>query len=136
MTKIMIFGTFDMVHPGHEDFFRQARALASDPFLVVSIARDSVVSRVKGKAPRYSELERLRTVGAHDLVDHVVLGDEVGYVAHIQKVNPDIIALGYDQGGEYVSNLKRDLKEAGLRTTVKRTKAHKPEVFKTSKLVI
>ncbi len=135
MTKIMIFGTFDMVHPGHEDFFRQARALAPNPFLVVSIARDSVVLRVKGKASRHSEIERLQVVGAHAAVDHVILGDEVGYMAHIKKVNPDIIALGYDQTGEFVADLRRDLKEAGLSTRIKRTRSHKPEIFKTSKLI-
>ncbi len=134
MRKIMIFGTFDMVHPGHEDFFRQARALVNDPFLVVSIARDSAVLRIKGVAPRRIEMERLQIVGAHAAVDHAILGDEIGYMGHIKKINPYIIALGYDQEGEYVSDLKRDLIEAGLQTQIKRLKSHRPEIYKTSKL--
>ena len=132
--KVMIFGTFDMVHPGHEHFFLQARALASDPFLVVSIARDSAVMRIKEMPARNSELVRLQIVGAHPSVDYALLGDEVGYMGHIRKVNPDIIALGYDQTGEYVSGLKRDLKEAGLSTRVRRMRAHMPWTYKTSRL--
>ncbi len=132
MKKIMIFGTFDMVHPGHEDFFHQARALAPDPFLVVSIARDSAVLRIKGRPARLVELERLQIVGAHEAVDHAILGDEIGYMSHIKNLKPDIIALGYDQDGEYVTDLNRDLKEAGLLTQVKRLKPHKPEIYKTS----
>jgi FAD synthetase len=134
MKKIMIFGTFDMVHPGHENFFLQARGLATDPFLIVSIARDSVVLRIKGMSPRRSEMERLQIVGAHTAVDHAILGDEIGYMGHIKNIRPDFIALGYDQGGEYVMDLKRDLEEAGLSTRVKRMKAHKPDIYKTSKL--
>lgn len=130
----MIFGTFDIVHPGHEDFFRQARALAKNPFLVVSIARDSAVLRIKGRPPQRVEMERLQVVGAHAAVDQAILGDELGYMGHIKKVNPDIIALGYDQGGEYVADLKRDLKEAGLSTKIMRMKSHKPHIYKTSKL--
>ena len=38
MTRIMVFGTFDMIHAGHEDLFRQARALAKEPYLIVSVA--------------------------------------------------------------------------------------------------
>ncbi len=55
MTRIMVFGTFDMIHEGHADLFRQARALASDPYLIVSVARDAVAQRIKGNRPRHSE---------------------------------------------------------------------------------
>ncbi|MDP3645707.1 MAG: adenylyltransferase/cytidyltransferase family protein [bacterium] len=134
MAKIMIFGTFDMVHPGHEDFFRQARELAEDPFLVVSIARDSSVTRIKGTAPRNQEEERLQNVRAHPLVDEVLLGDEEGYMTHIKKIQPTIIALGYDQEGEYVRDLERDLNDAGLLIQIIRLQSHKPEIFKTSKM--
>jgi|GEM_PF-493494 len=134
-TKIMVFGTFDMVHQGHEDLFRQARSLASNPHLVVSLARDSSVARIKGAQARRSETERLALVRAHELVDEAVLGDVRGYMDHIRAVVPDIIALGYDQTGEYVDNLETDLREAGLTTRVVRLAAHKPEEYKTSKLL-
>ena len=130
----MVFGTFDMIHKGHEDLFRQARALAADPYLIVSVARDSAVERIKGMRPRHSELERLANIKSHKLADKVVLGDEVGYIAHIMAAKPDIIALGYDQSGEYVEHLEKDLTAAGYRSKVIRLEAFEPETYKTSKL--
>jgi cytidyltransferase-like protein len=134
MKKIMVFGTFDMVHPGHEDLFRQARALAPDPHIIVSVARDVVAERIKGFRPHHSEDERRKTVAAHRLVDEAVLGDAEGYIGHIRATMPDIIALGYDQKGEYVERLEKDLKDAGMDTRVVRLEAFKPETYKTSKL--
>ena len=142
MTRIMVFGTFDMIHAGHEDFFKQARALvnseqsrgAAQPYLTVSVARDSAVQRVKGMRPKHSEEERLNLVKAHPLVDDAILGDEDGYMKHIRANMPDIIALGYDQAGEYVQRLEEDLRAAGLKTQIVRLKPHRPDVFKTSKL--
>jgi glycerol-3-phosphate cytidylyltransferase len=135
MTKIMVFGTFDMVHAGHEDLFRQARALGAEPQLIVSVARDSSVLRIKGAQARNDESERLVIVRSHASVDEAVLGDAEGYIEHIKAIAPDIIALGYDQEGEYVHALERDLAAAGLATRVIRLAAYKPGEFKTSKLL-
>jgi cytidyltransferase-like protein len=134
-TRIMAFGTFDMVHEGHEDFFRQARSLASEPYLIVSVARDVVVTRVKGEKPRRSERERRELLERSKLVDEVVFGQEDGYIEHITAARPDIIALGYDQRGEYVDNLERDLTNAGLKVKVVQLQAFRPETYKTSKLI-
>ena len=135
MQRVMVFGTFDMIHAGHEDLFQQARGRVAEPFLIVSVARDSSVLRIKGVLPRRGEGERLHLVQAHRLVDEAILGDEEGYIAHIATAQPDIIALGYDQVGEYVENLEKDLHNAGLKTKIVRLVAHEPEVFKTSKLL-
>lgn len=132
MKRIMIFGTFDMIHPGHVDLFRQARALDVEPYLIVSIARDTSVSRIKGTAARNNENERLGVVQAHPLVDDVLLGDEEGYMHHIKSVNPDIIALGYDQVGEYVDHLEESLRAANMTTEIVYLKAYQPELYKTS----
>ena len=131
----MVFGTFDIVHPGHEDLFRQARALAEKPYLIVSVARDTIAARIKGFSPRHHEAERLALVAAHPLVDKTVMGDETGYTKHIVEAKPDIIALGYDQAGEFVEHLEEDLKKGGLPVRIIRLAAHKPDVYKTSKLL-
>lgn len=133
-TRIMVFGTFDMVHEGHADLFRQARALALHPYLIVSVARDRVAERIKGMNPRTREEERMRTVEGNEYVDKAVLGDEEGYIGHIRTNKPDIIALGYDQEGEFVENLEKDLRDAEMKTRVVRLAAFKPELYKTSKL--
>lgn len=134
MTRIVVFGTFDMVHAGHEDLFRQARAQAPEPYLIVSIATDKNVERIKGKKPRHSQDERREAVAADPLVDEAVIGDEDGYISHIAELRPDIIALGYDQEGEYVDSLENDLTKAGIGAKVTRLRAFEPDRFKTSKL--
>ncbi len=130
----MVFGTFDMIHEGHENMFRQARALGEEPHLIVSLARDSIAARVRGYSPRNNEEMRRRALAEHSLVDEAILGDESGYMQHIVSIKPDIIALGYDQKGEYVQNLEKDLRAAGLTTRTVRMQSYKPETFKTSKL--
>jgi len=135
MTKIMVFGTFDIVHEGHADLFRQARALAPYPYLIVSIARDKVAERIKGIKPKNSEEARRAAVARHALVDEAVLGDDAGYIGHIRANMPDIIALGYDQKGEFVENLEKDLHDAEIKTRIVQLGAFKPEVYKTSKLI-
>ncbi len=134
MKKVMVFGTFDIIHPGHENFFRQARAIAKNPYLIVSVARDVNVARIKSFQPRHSEIERRDAVARHPLVDRAVLGDAERYIEHIRTNMPDAIALGYDQSGEYVDHLEEDLRAAGLHTKIVRLKAFKPDIYKTSKL--
>ena len=130
----MVFGTFDMLHEGHLDFFRQARALAEDPHLIVSIARDANVARIKGSLPWKGEKERLALVVKNALVSEAVLGDSEGYIEHIVAAKPDIIALGYDQTGEYVESLEKHLAGKGVIARVVRLAALQPETYKTSKL--
>ncbi len=134
MTRIMVFGTFDILHEGHLDFFRQARSLAPDAQLIVSVARDASTERVKGERPKNNELFRMKEIEACRLVDEVVLGDKEGFITHILEARPDIIALGYDQASEYVRDLPAELSNAGLQTKVVRLKAFKPHIYKTSKL--
>jgi cytidyltransferase-like protein len=134
MTRVMVFGTFDMIHKGHEDLFRQARALAPDAHLIVSVARDVSAARVKGQRPRNSEDARLKAISRTPGVDEALLGDEEGRIKHIAAMRPDIIALGYDQAGEYVEDLEKELLAAGLTTKVVRLNAFQPDIYKTSKL--
>jgi cytidyltransferase-like protein len=133
-TRIMVFGTFDMIHKGHEDLFRQARGLAPHPHLIASVARDAAVERIKGHLPRHGQDARRALLAAHHLVDDAVLGDSEGYVSHIVAARPDIIALGYDQEGEYVQTLGADLAAAGLHPRIVRLQPFEPETYKTSKL--
>lgn len=133
-TRVMVFGTFDMIHKGHENLFAQARALAPHPYLIVSVARDASVVRIKGHKPHVGEEARRAALASHYLVDNAVLGDAEGYVPHIVAAKPDIIALGYDQEGEYVQKLEADLAAAGLHPRIVRLSAFEPETYKTSKL--
>lgn len=124
-----------MIHGGHEALFRAARALAEDTYLIVSVARDVNVARIKGRMPRNVETVRREQLHAHPLVDEVVLSDIDEYIPHIVNAQPDIIALGYDQEGEYVTRLAADLALRGLSPHIVRLEPHEPHIYKTSKLI-
>ena len=49
--KVMIFGTFDKFHPGHINFLKQSEQYGD--YLIVVVARDITVKKLKGKMPYY-----------------------------------------------------------------------------------
>ncbi len=130
-TRILVFGTFDILHEGHVDFFQQARALAPNPYLMVSIARDTNVARIKQVSPHFLETQRLAAVQGLALVDEAMLGAVEDYLAHIVELRPDIIALGYDQV-HYTDGLADKLRERGLDVRIKRLESFHPERYKSS----
>jgi len=128
-TRIMVFGTFDGLHRGHLNFFKQARNLQQFPFLIVSIARNKNVLKIKGKYPVLNEKKRIILVQKCKLVDKAVLSGIKNHIPHIIKEKPDIIALGYDQKA-YVKNLKKDSKNKGLLVKIVRLKAYQEKTYK------
>jgi cytidyltransferase-like protein len=128
-TKIMIFGTFDGLHKGHLNFFRQAKNFTKNSFLIVSIARDKNVLRIKGYKPTFNEIKRQALVKKCKVVNKVVLAGETNYLHHILKENPSVIALGYDQKA-YVKELTKDLKNKKLSIKIIRLKPYKEKIYK------
>ncbi len=92
--RVLTFGTFDGFHPGHRFYLEQAERLGE---LWVVIARDSTVLQVKACAPLRSETERKEAIEREFPTAHVLLGDPEDFLAPIRDVQPDLIALGYDQ---------------------------------------
>lgn len=92
----MVFGVFDGVHEGHRYFLREAKKLGER--LIVVIASDESAKSLKGKTPRMNFEERLRALEAEKLADEIVTGDETaGTWKVLERHQPDVIALGYDQ---------------------------------------
>ncbi|MFZ2192930.1 MAG: adenylyltransferase/cytidyltransferase family protein [Candidatus Moraniibacteriota bacterium] len=130
MKKIMAFGTFDVYHKGHENYLRQAKKLGE--YLVVVVARDKNVLRIKKQDTRNKEQERLKEIKLSGLVDEVVLGNLKDRYKIIEKYRPSVIALGYDQKVDLVE-LKDKLKKFNLNAKIVRLKSFKPEIYKSSK---
>ncbi len=134
--KIMVFGTFDVFHPGHQDFFRQAKKFGD--FLVVVVAKDKNVNNIKGAWPKNNEKKRLEIVNRYKSVDKAVLGnknDAKGYKYKIlQEEKPDVICLGYDQRVNE-KELQKKLKEYRMdKVKVARLKPYKEGIYKSSLL--
>lgn len=121
MIKVMVFGTFDGLHSGHINFFKQAKKHGD--YLIVVVARDKTVKRVKNRLPSHNEKERLRIVQDCQLVNEARLGYEEDPYRIIKEIRPDVVGLGYDQKA-FVDNLPKELKQNNLKTEIYRMKAY------------
>lgn len=126
MTRVVCAGTFDHLHPGHIDFLRQAKVLGDE--LIVIVARDENVMRIKGIKPAHDEDCRKMNVeqtGIPDRVVHGYLNSDLFVI--LKELSPDIVALGYDQrvSEDEVKNRLPDC-------TVVRMKPFHPDKFKSS----
>lgn len=95
--KVLVFGTFDGVHPGHLHFLNEAKKLGD---LYVSVSSDESALQRKGKQPIHNLKERIVAIKDLNVAVDVLEGDKTlnDWVA-IKIVKPDIIALGFDQYG-------------------------------------
>ena len=94
MRRVMAQGTFDILHPGHVHYLRESAALGDE--LVVVIARDD---RVGDRKDLYMDEESRRVVvEALEAVDEAVLGSEADIFESVERLRPDVITIGHDQG--------------------------------------
>ncbi len=100
MKKIITYGTFDLLHEGHINLLRRAKALGD--YLIVGVTNDSF-DRERGKLNvRNNVLERVEAVKATGLVDEVIIENYVGQkIDDILNYNIDIFAIGSDWEGKF-----------------------------------
>jgi len=143
----MVFGTFDGLHPGHLDFFKQAAKWGD--YLIIVVARDINVKKIKGHLPKFRERKRLNEVKKaipstslgtgkknSDIAikrysDKAILGGLKDPMAVIRKHKPDVICLGYDQRG-----FTKGLKEKFSKIKIVRLKPYRQHIYKSSKIKI
>ena len=126
---VLAFGTYDLLHRGHEYHLQKASKYGQ---LYVVVARDSTVREMKHKVPVHGERERLANVKKLKYVYRAFLGSKGDKYEVISRVKPDIICLGYDQV-HFVKGLRKYVKDKGLKTSIIRfRKAHVPQKYKTS----
>jgi FAD synthetase len=92
--RVMTTGVFDLLHPGHIAMLEEAAKLGDE--LVVVLARDESAAKEK-HAPITPEEHRRRMVESLKPVDRAVLGHRGDYYRIVEELQPDIIALGFDQ---------------------------------------
>ncbi len=124
--RVVCAGTFDHLHPGHVAFLKQAKAIGDE--LIVIVARDETVKRIKGFLPTHDERQRRNNVEDTHIPDLVVLGNldtDLFYI--LDELEPDIVALGYDQR-VLESDITRRLPDC----TVVRLSSFLPDQYKSS----
>ncbi|MFH1663573.1 MAG: adenylyltransferase/cytidyltransferase family protein [archaeon] len=130
--RVLAFGTFDGLHPGHLHYLEQAKKFGEE--LTVVIARDTRVKKIKLREPILKENERKKLIQALKPVDKTVLGNKNGAIFEVlKKLKPEVIVLGYDQQPS-TEKLREELKKRGIKAEIKRVKALNAGKFKSSKL--
>lgn len=100
MIKVITYGTYDLLHQGHLNLLKRAKALGD--WLIVGVTNDNF-DRERGKLNvRNNVLERVEAVKATGLADQIVIEDYVGQkIDDIQKYDVDIFAIGSDWEGKF-----------------------------------
>jgi len=97
---VITFGTFDVLHVGHIRVLQRAAALGDR--LVVGVSADQLNISKKGRAPVFSQEERLEIVGSLKMVDEVFVEESLerkrDYVTQFQA---DVLAMGNDWEGKF-----------------------------------
>jgi len=91
---VLAAGVFDLLHLGHVRFLEEAKkAGGENAELIVIVARDRTVEKKK----KFGN-QRRALVEALEIVDEAILGfEDFDIVRVIEKIKPDVIALGHDQ---------------------------------------
>lgn len=93
-------GVFDILHAGHVQLLRRARALGD--VLVVGVNSDASTRRLKGPTrPINHERDRAALVNALDGVDHVIVFAEDSPTDLMRAIRPHV----HVKGGDYVAEL-------------------------------
>jgi len=134
---VLASGTFDLLHLGHVRFLEEAKkAGGKDAKLIVIVARDSTVKARNRKTTVMPEDQRRALVESLKVVDEAILGLEdfsIGKV--IEKIKPDVIAVGHDQDGIEKELLKAIKKEKFVIKVAKIGRFGKRELDSSSKIV-
>ena len=109
--RVVIAGTFDILHPGHISFMRTASQFGD---LYVIVSRDVNAKKIKGRETIFPEQSRLEMVRSVRWVKDAVLGDEKDFLKRVVELAPDYLILGPDQKADE-EMIKKELEKRGLK---------------------
>ena len=100
MKKVITYGTFDMLHQGHLNILKRAKALGD--YLIVGVTSDDFDSR-RGKINvQQSMMERVEGIKETGLADQIIIEEYEGQkIDDINRFGVDIFAIGSDWQGKF-----------------------------------
>ena len=121
MTRVVAQGTFDIIHPGHVHYLREAAAMGGELHVIVA-RRENVTHKERPVLPNR---QRRDVVAALEMVDEAHVGHEDDIFVPIENLRPDVIALGYDQHHE-IEAIESQLERRGIDCEVRRASGREP----------
>ena len=111
-TCVLTNGCFDLLHPGHLHYLREAKALGT--YLIVAVNDDASITRLKG-APRpiYPLQMRLTMLASLEMIDALVVFSEDTPEGLIAQLLPNILVKGGDYKGKTVAGAKEVIASGG-----------------------
>lgn len=104
MRRVITYGTYDLLHYGHIELLRRAKALGD--YLVVALSSDEF-NAVKGTNPYFSYEERRAMVEAIRYVDLVVPEcDWEQKPDDVKKYGIDVFVMGDEWAGKFDEQLR------------------------------
>ena len=122
---VFVGGGFEVIHYGHVYTLSKAKSLGDA--LVVSVARDNTIRRRKNREPLIGEQDRVKLLSALRDVDAAILGVEGDIYVTLEKVKPDVVALGYDQY-HLEEEVKKEAAKRGMELNVVRLDSPNPHI--------
>ncbi|GGM66642.1 FAD synthetase [Halarchaeum rubridurum] len=116
--RVVAQGTFDLLHPGHVHYLREAKAMGDELHVIVA-RRENVTHKAQ---PILPNRQRRDMVAALAPVDEARVGHPDDIFAPIEDIEPSVIALGYDQHHD-ADAIEAQLTERGLDCAVRRASA-------------
>lgn len=99
MKKVITYGTFDLLHSGHINILRRAKALGD--YLIVAVSTDEF-NKIKHKEAYHSFEDRKHILEAIKYVDEVIgENDWEQKVRDVKELGVDIFVMGDDWEGEF-----------------------------------
>lgn len=133
MNRVVAQGTFDIIHPGHVHYLRDAAAMGDELHVIIA-RRENVTHK---EPPVLPNRQRRDVVAALEVVDEAHIGHESDIFVPIEEIDPDVIALGYDQHHD-VDAIEDELDRRGIDSLVKRASGREPkydgEILSTHKI--
>lgn len=131
-SRVVALGTFDVLHPGHVHYLREAAAMGDELHVVVANA-----DRVSHKDPVLPDAQRVTMVEALDPVTAAHRGHAKDVSRPIRRIDPDVVVPGGDQHHDEAT-VASMLADWGLDCEVRRASLTEPdgeELYSTSEIV-
>lgn len=130
MTRVVAFWTFDLLHSWHEYYLNCAKKYWNE--LVVIVARDENVKKIKWRYPYNNEKVRLKNLKKLWIASSVRLWYLANPYLLIKRLSPDILCFGYDQQSFNNDKLRLFLNLNWVKYKSIIINSYKPKIYKSS----